>query len=103
MTPSPYRSVPNPSRYSRWDIQRARVGEWVSAPVEQALLMLAGAGIAVFLGLVVVLVLALLLGATLGIFIGDTATMAWLLLCAGFGAGVSAVVGRDAWSAWVER
>ena len=103
MSPTPYRSVPNPPRYSRWDFQRARVGEWVSAALEQALVMLAGAGAAVFLGLVVILVLALLLGAVLGIFIGYTATMVWLLLCAGFGAGVAAVEGRDAWTAWVER
>ena len=103
MSPSQYRSLPNPPRYSRWDFQRARVGDWVSAAMEQALLMLAGAGAAVFLGLVVILVLALLLGAVLGIFIGYTATMVWLLLCAGFGAGVAAVEGRDVWSAWVER
>ena len=103
MSPTPYRSFPNPPRYSRWDLQRARVGEWVSAALEQALLMLAGAGAAVVVGLVVMLVLALLLGAVLGIFIGYTATMVWLLLCAGFGAGVAAVEGRDVWSAWVER
>ena len=103
MSPTPYRSFPNRPRYSRWDFQRARVGEWVSAALEQTLLMLAGAGAAVILGLVVILVLALLLGALLGIFIGYTATMVWLLLCAGFGAGVAAVQGRDAWRAWVER
>jgi hypothetical protein len=71
--------------------------------MEQALLMLAGAVAAVVVGIVVMLVLALLLGAALGIFIGYTATGVWLLLCAGFGAGVAAVEGRDVWSAWVER
>ena len=103
MSPTSYRSVPSPPRDSRWDFQRARVREWFSAAMELALLMLAGAGAAVVVGLVVMLVLALLLGAVLGIFIGYTATMVWLLLCAGFGAGVAAVKGRDAWRAWVER
>ena len=102
MSPSPYRSFPNPPRYSRWGLERARVGEWVSAAIEHALLMLAGAVAAVVLGIVVLLVLALLLGA-LGIFIGYTTTVVWLLLCAGFGAGVAAVEGRDAWSNWAGR
>ena len=103
MSPSPYRSFPNAPRYSRSDLQRARVGESLTDATAQALLMLAGAVAAVVLGSVVVLVLALLLGAALGIFIGYTATMVWLLLCAGFGAGVAAVEGRDLWSAWVQR
>jgi hypothetical protein len=96
---SDYRSYPSPPRYSKSEPRRAWAGELASSAWERALLTVAGGVAAAVLGIVVMLVMSLILW-PLGVSLGYTATMVWLVLCAGFGAGVALCEGRDAWNYW---